>query len=186
MHRSEPTTLSESVEGILIPDGTPMVIDKGSDVMITQRLGGKFTCMTDRGFLVRIDGKYAEALGVEPLEEPEAPSAIPGSEGGSTLEEQVWDRMRTCYDPEIPVNIVELGLIYKCDVHPLDDGQHRVRINMTLTAPGCGMGDILKMDVEQKVRDLDGVVECDVDMVFDPPWNPEMMTEATRLELGLL
>jgi probable FeS assembly SUF system protein SufT len=185
MHRGESVTLSRTLEAILIPDGIAITLEENSLVTITQSLGDTFTVMTDRGYLARIAGKDADALGLKP---PEAfKKTKPPEEGGDTLENRVWDVMRTVYDPEIPVNIVELGLIYACSLKPLPGGDmNAVDISMTLTAPGCGMGDILKMDVQQKVADLDGVAEVMVEMVFDPPWNPEMMSEETRLDLGLL
>ncbi|HIA04371.1 MAG TPA: putative Fe-S cluster assembly protein SufT [Myxococcales bacterium] len=185
MQRGESITLGREVQAILIPDGVEITLEEKSEVVLTQSLGGTFTVMTDRGFLARISGKDSDALGLE-VPEPITPISPP-EEGGDSLKNQIWDAMRTCYDPEIPVNIVELGLIYTCEIKALPGGdQSSVTIAMTLTAPGCGMGDILKMDVEQKVADLDGVSEVMVDMVFDPPWNPELMSEATRLDLGLL
>jgi probable FeS assembly SUF system protein SufT len=160
---------------VRIPEGTPAVLSSGTRVRITQSLGGSFTVATDRGYLFRIEARDADALGKapgDPLEEP----------AEATLEDRIWARLRTCYDPEIPINIVDLGLIYSCEIQ--EEGR-RVEIKMTLTAPGCGMGPILAQDVQQKVESLPEVERTAVEVVFDPPWDKNMMSEAARLELGL-
>jgi probable FeS assembly SUF system protein SufT len=179
MYQREEVTLARDVQAIQIPDGTRTLLASGSPVLITQELGGSYTVMTDHGGMYRIDERDGDALGKGV---PEAPAA---SEGGS-LEERVWSQMRKCYDPEIPVNIVDLGLVYDCSVEERAESGSRVSIKMTLTAPGCGMGPVLADDVKRRLEELPGVSETHVEVVFDPPWNPNMMTEAARLQLGFM
>ena len=179
MQTREETLLARDVAAIQIPDGTRSLLSEGMPVLITQQLGGSFTVMTDVGAMYRIDEEDADALGKQ------APERAEGAADGA-LEDRVWAQMRKCYDPEIPVNIVDLGLVYDCRVEPLAGGEHSVEIQMTLTAPGCGMGPVLADDVRRRVEGLDGVAEVKVDVVFDPPWNQTMMTEAARLQLGFL
>jgi probable FeS assembly SUF system protein SufT len=184
MYSSEEITLSRAVDSVLVPYGDKMPLPAGMKVRITQALGDTFTVVTDEGYMVRIAGKDADALGKEPpTKAPTGP--VDTSVTKEELEEQVWDQLRTCYDPEIPVNIAELGLIYGCEVTPHPEGGHRVDIKMTLTAPGCGMGDILASEVDAKVRALPGVRETNVELVFDPPWELSMMPESARLALGM-
>lgn len=184
MQSNEPVTVNRDCDAILIPAGTPITLPKGSEVLITQALGGNYT-VNINGNLAQVSAKDADALGFDVPE-----SALTGQESakddGSVDEELIWDQMRTCYDPEIPINIVDLGLIYNCKVTPLEGGGNRVDIVMTLTAPGCGMGEFLAEDVRQKVAIVPGVSEVTVELTFDPPWNYDMMTEAARLETGLL
>jgi probable FeS assembly SUF system protein SufT len=179
----EEVCLERDCEAVLIPAGMPVTLPAGSRVTISQELGGDFTVMTSWGYMARIAGENADALGREAVSQP----AAAGGEGdtAAVTEEQVWDALRKVYDPEIPVSIVELGLVYACRVTALPGGGSRVDIRMTLTAPGCGMGQVLKSDVERKVGTLPGVKEVEVELVFDPPWNRDMMSEAARLELGL-
>ena len=160
---------------VRIPEGTPAVLSPGTRVRITQSLGGSYTVATDRGYLFRIEARDADALGKEPGEA----LAVPAE---ASLEERIWAGLRTCYDPEIPINIVDLGLIYSCEIQ--EEGR-RVEIKMTLTAPGCGMGPILAQDVQQRIESLPEVEKAEVEVVFDPPWAQNMMSEAARLELGL-
>src|SRR5438105_136961 len=168
----EQVTLTRDCEGILVPAGTPVTLPAGSQVTITQELGGDFTVVTSWGYMVRIGGEDADALGREPVAR--------GADGEAEefSDEAIWSALRTIYDPEIPVNIVDLGLIYGVESFPLPDGERRVEVHMTLTAPGCGMGEVLKQDVERKVGNLPGVDEVNVEVVFDPPWGPNMMSEA--------
>jgi len=178
---SEPVTLKRNVDVIVVPDGFSVNLEKGSLVYITQAMGGSFTIYFE-GNLYRVGGKDADALGKEPLKPPELP-ANASDEDFNTL---VWDQMRTIYDPEIPINIVELGLIYDCRISKLDEKNRYVYIEMTLTAPGCGMGEILVEDVREKVGIIPTVGKVDVELIFDPPWNQAMMSEAARLEAGLM
>ena len=176
---SETITVIRDVSGIQIPDGTPVLLRAGDRVMIRQSLGGDYTVQRDCGDLVRIDGKDADAINREPTL-----AAVGGPESFS--EEAVWDVLRTIYDPEIPVDVVELGLIYDCVVGDLPSGGHSVHIRMTLTAPGCGMGEILKQDVERKLAGIPGVDQVRVDIVFDPPWDQSLLSDNARLQLGLM
>lgn len=173
------------VKAILIPDGNESEIKKGSQIYIQQVLGGMFTVQTDEGMLMRVDGKDAEAIGQTIPEERRKVNEDEVKEKG--LSHCVLEQLKTCYDPEIPVNIVDLGLIYEHEIKESDDKQgYLVRIEMTLTAPGCGMGEVLKSDVEKKIRDLPLVIAVVVDLVFDPPWESSRMTEAAKLQLGYL
>ena len=160
------------------------MLPKGTQARITQSLGGTFTLMTDYGYMVRIAGENADAIGKEKT------SSVPNQETAkdAPLEQLVWDQLRTCYDPEIPINIVELGLVYECKLAPSPegDGSTDVSIKMTLTAPGCGMGEALKRDAEQKILHLPGVKRVNVELVWDPPWNQSKMSDAAKLKLGML
>ncbi|MBT7951672.1 MAG: putative Fe-S cluster assembly protein SufT [Gammaproteobacteria bacterium] len=180
---NEPITIERDCEAILIPDGTPIEVPQGSVVFITQALGGNYTINLN-GNLAQIGPKDADALGFEIPEE----AIIKGNvtlDDGSLNEDVVWRQMRTCYDPEIPINVVELGLIYDCQITALDDDNNRVDILMTLTAPGCGMGEFLAADVHSKIAAIPTVTEVDVQLTFDPPWGMGMMSEAARLESGM-
>ncbi|MEW6704078.1 MAG: putative Fe-S cluster assembly protein SufT [Pseudomonadota bacterium] len=176
----EPVVTLRAVRVECIPDGRSAELPAGTPALITQALGGSFTLWVE-GQLVRLRGADADAIGKPPPEAPTTP-AVTGPEG---LRGLVWQALKTCYDPEIPVDIVELGLVYACDVSPLEDGQFRVLIEMTLTAPGCGMGEAIADDVCNKVLALPQVGEATVNMVFDPPWDRSMMSEAALLTLGL-
>jgi probable FeS assembly SUF system protein SufT len=178
----EARTLSRDVDAAAIPYGDKVPLTAGATVFITQALGGSYTVMTDRGYMVRIEGKDADAIG-EPV------AALPAAAedlAGRPLQQLAWDQLKTCYDPEIPVNIVDLGLVYRCETEPLAEGGEKVTVHFTLTAPGCGMGDYLKQDVERKIEGLPGVKETDVQVVFEPAWEQSMMSEAARLQLGLM
>ena len=176
----EARTLSRDVEAVAIPYGDKIPLKAGAAVYITQSLGGSVTVVTDMGYMVRIDGKDADAVG-------EAVQAAPPPEALATksLVDLAWDQLKTCYDPEIPVNMVDLGLVYSCDVEPAGEGS-RIAVRFTLTAPGCGMGDYLRGDVESKLKSLPGVSETDVQVVLDPPWDQSRMSDAARLQLGLM
>ncbi len=178
----EAITLERDCEAILIPQGTPINLAKGSVVFVTQALGTSCT-VNINGNLARIEGKDLDALGFEPVE-VKHDSEIVGD--GRVDEQLLWEQMNSCFDPEIPVNIVELGLIYDCKVESIEDGGNRVNVTMTLTAAGCGMGDILVGDVKSKLESVPNVTEVNVEMVFDPPWNQTMMSEAARLQMGML
>lgn len=176
--------VSREIVAVIIPDGVEASIYEGESVFIQQVLGGMFTVQTEKGYLMRVDGKDAVALGQPIPEERRAVSAEEVAQKG--LKACIMEQLKTCYDPEIPVNIVDLGLIYECEIKKIDGGEDLVRIEMTLTAPGCGMGEILKSDVEKKVRDIPGVKALIVDLVFDPPWESRLMSEAAKLQLGFL
>lgn len=177
---TEIVNLNREVIGILVPDGQKVRIPADTQCGITQALGGSFTIYIE-GRLFRINGEDADALGKE------KPPRITLPEGAddNAVEAIVWKQLRTCYDPEIPIDIVELGLVYECDVDKIADNERRARVRMTLTAPGCGMGDVLVADVRHKLEQIPTITETDVELVFDPPWNQSMMSEAARLQTGM-
>ena len=177
----ETITLTRDVVAILIPAGTKVELPEGGQAILTQALGGSYTVQVE-GHLFRIEGKDADALGMEAAAKP----TVPENASDADIEKAVMDQLRLCYDPEIPINIVELGLVYECRVEPLAEGKRKAVIRMTLTAPGCGMGDILVQDARSKVLEIPGVAEADVQLVFDPPWSQERMSEAARLQAGLV
>ena len=166
--------VARSVAARLVPTGEPTTIAAGAFVTLTQALGGAYTVIHN-GNMARVDGEDADALGLE----PEVLSLTPPTDG-QVAEGQVWQALRTVHDPEIPVNIVDLGLVYGCQV---EDGE--VHVEMTLTAPGCGMGPVMVQDVERRVGRVPFVRGVRVDLVFDPPWQRDMMSEEAQLELGL-
>jgi len=171
---------NREAEVIQIPDGNTLVIPIGTGGYVMQLLGGHFTVRLDTGHLIRLKGEDADAIGLEVPEEARR-DRLNGAEFNV---ERVWDELRTCYAPEIPVNIVDLGLIYGCEVSEIEDKGKRVDVTMTLTAPGCGMGQILKDDIEYKILAIPGVFDAHVEVVFDPPWSPDKMSEEAQLELG--
>jgi len=181
MNAHQTVTLRRDVEAIIVPAGTKVTLLAGEQARITQSLGGSHTVVVN-GNLFHVDGRDADALGLV----SDAPAtAAPAPVKSEELEQRVWDTLKTCYDPEIPINIVDLGLVYDCHVEPLDDAGFRVDVKMTLTAPGCGMGPVIQQDAQTKILALDRVKEVNVELVWDPPWNQNMMTEAARLQLGL-
>jgi probable FeS assembly SUF system protein SufT len=182
MNSSDPVTLSRDVQAAIIPVGERVTLQKGEQAYITQSLGGSYTVVVN-GNMFRIEGQDADALGIAPAAKPVSTGAPVSHE---QLEKEIWNQLRSCYDPEIPVNIVDLGLIYDCHITPQDSGSHKVDVKMTLTAPGCGMGPMLAQDVQNRVLALEGVDDVAVELVWDPPWNQSMMTEAAKLQLGLL
>lgn len=175
MHSREPIILERDTDAVLIPAGQPVRIPGGTEVVITQALGGSFTVFVN-GNLARIEAKDADALGVEIEQQDTAPKTA----DGPVDPEQVWAQLKTVYDPEIPVDIVELGLIYDLKIE-----DHTVKVVMTLTAPGCGMGEYIAADVEQKVRSVDNVLDAKIELTFDPPWDRTMMSDAAKLALGM-
>ena len=177
-----PIELTRDCPAVLIPEGSNVTLDAGTQVFVTQALGGAVTVNVN-GNLARIAAADVDALGMEAAALPADHAAAAAD--GSVDADLIWEQLSTCYDPEIPINIVELGLIYRCEVKRDDDGVNRIEIDMTLTAPGCGMGPFLVDDVRSKVLQVPNVDEVDVDLVFDPPWNQDMMSEAARLETGL-
>jgi probable FeS assembly SUF system protein SufT len=178
---SEPLVLKRDVTAIVVPAGMEIDLQKGALVYLTQSMGGSFTIYHE-GNLFRIAGVDADALGKDMI----APPTLPENVTDEEFEAVVWDQLRSCYDPEIPVNIVDLGLIYGCEVESIDAGQRKIKVIMTLTAAGCGMGEILVEDVRDKVSIIPTVADTEVELVFDPPWNREMLSEAARLELGVI
>jgi probable FeS assembly SUF system protein SufT len=181
---NELVTLSRDVTASIVPVGTKVTLLAGEKARLTQSLGGSYTVVVN-GNMFRIEGRDADALGLEPTAAPA--TALRGApRSREDIEKLVWDTLKTCYDPEIPVNIVDLGLVYDCRVEPAGaDGLFRVDVKMTLTAPGCGMGPVLQQDVQNRIISLEEVDEVNVELVWDPPWNQGMMTEAARLQLGL-
>lgn len=192
MNTPEKVVLQRDCEGIQVPSGQQMVLAKGSEVRITQSLGGSYTVMTEMGYMLQISGKDADALGKSGDTSLGGSSPVSGEPGPETpldekaLEKSIWEQMRTCYDPEIPVNIADLGLVYACQILPLPEGGRRVEIKMTLTAPGCGMGEVLKQDVQNKISRLPGVKQCQVELVWDPPWDRSRLSDAAKLQLGMM
>lgn len=179
-------TITRDVAAVLIPLGTPVTIPEGAQVRITQELGGSYTVSVS-GNLARIDGKDADALGdavATKRESEEKKSDAVAADGPVDLD-AVWQVLKTCYDPEIPVNIVDLGLVYDAHVVDTDEGGNHVEIIMTLTAPGCGMGPFIVEDVRQKVLSVENVTDVHVELVFDPPWDRSMMSDEARLQLGM-
>src|SRR6476660_143905 len=182
MQNNDPITLTRDVDASVVPVGTKVTLQKGEQAYITQSLGGSYTVVVN-GNMFRIEGKDADALGITTVAKTTA-SGTPVTQ--DELEKEIWNQLRSCYDPEIPVNIVDLGLIYDCHLAPLNGSTYRVDVKMTLTAPGCGMGPMLAQDVQNKLLGLEGVDDVAVELVWDPPWNQAMMTEAAKLQLGLL
>ena len=177
----ERVELKRDVEAVQIPSGVKSTLEKGCEVYITQSLGGTYTVQVPAyGGLYRIAGKDADSLGKSPEEVSQAAPV-----GAGDLEALVLEQLRTCYDPEIPINIVELGLVYGMEVTPQSDGSSKVNVKMTLTAQGCGMGASIALDARQKLQSLPGVSEANVELVWDPPWNPQMISAEGRARLGL-
>jgi probable FeS assembly SUF system protein SufT len=180
-HDTEPVVLARDVRAVAVPAGIEVTLRTGAVGYITQALGGSFTVYLD-GNLFRIAGEDADALGKEAVKPPE----VPPNATTEDIRNVVWDQLRSVYDPEIPINIVDLGLVYECDVLGNKDSTYDVNVKMTVTAPGCGMGEILVADVREKVERIPGVRQATVDLVFDPPWNQSMMSDAARLQTGMM
>ncbi len=181
MSERETIILTRDVNVVLIPDGNHGTLSKGKEVTIHQDLGSNYTVVTEHGHMVRISSADADALGKESHEL----HTLVSETDASAVEKNCWEVMKTVYDPEIPVNIVDLGLVYNCHVDSVSDGLNSVHIMMTLTAPGCGMGPVIQGDVEKAVRALPGVDSVNVEIVLDPPWSREMMSEVAQVQLGL-
>lgn len=175
----EPIKLKRDCEAILIPAGNLTTLPEGMEVRITQSLGGSYTVSTENGYLVRIDGVNADALGMEKTNDV-------GLEADAPVEKMIWDQLKTVYDPEIPVNIADLGLIYECLLSDFPDGEKRVEVKMTLTAPGCGMGDVLREEVKRKLLRVPHVKDVNVEVVWEPVWDRSKMSDAAKLQLGML
>jgi len=166
----------------MVPSGEKVTLPGGSSVWLTQNLGGSYTVMTDHGYTVRIDGQDGDALGMKPLPDvtPDGPA-----ENSEEVQKLVWNQLRSCFDPEIPVNIVDLGLIYDCAVTALAAGGYKAAVRFTLTAQGCGMGQFLKEDIRGKLLAVPGIREVDVELVWDPPWNQAMISGNAKQQLGI-
>lgn len=180
-HTNEPFSLQRDVDAVIIPAGERLILREGTSGFITQALGGSFTVYVE-GNLFHIAGTDADALGKEPVEPPK----VPENATDEDIENVIWQQLKTCYDPEIPINIVDLGLIYRCDITTMPNGQRSVNVDMTLTAPGCGMGEILVQDAQEKIAIIPTVADVMVELVFDPPWNQSMMSDEARLQTGLM
>lgn len=180
-HTNEPFSLERDVNAVIIPAGEELQLRQGTSGFITQALGGSFTVYVE-GNLFHIAGADADALGKEPVPPPK----VPENASDADIEACIWEQLKTCYDPEIPVNIVDLGLIYRCEVTALGNGERSVAVDMTLTAPGCGMGEILVQDAQEKIAIIPTVADVKVELVFDPPWNQSMMSDEARLQTGLM
>lgn len=180
-HTNEPFVLSRDVTAVIIPAGEKLNLRKGTSGFITQSLGGSFTIYIE-GNLFRIAGIDADSLG----KEVEPPPKIPEDATNKDIEEIIWNQLKTVYDPEIPINIVDLGLIYRCDITNANNTERNVKIDMTLTAPGCGMGDILIEDAKEKVAIIPTIQNVEVELVFDPPWSQDMMSDEARLQTGMM
>jgi probable FeS assembly SUF system protein SufT len=178
------TRLLEDVPATVIPAGTPATLQAGEGVHIVQTLGGNVTVRTDHG-LFRIAREHAAAIAGLDLEKLDREAGASAAAPGEFSEAGVWEALKGCFDPEIPVNIVDLGLIYDLDVEELAPGERKVEVKMTLTAPGCGMGPVIAEDARQRVAALPGVKEAKVCIVWDPQWTPQMISEAGRKQLGI-
>jgi len=177
MHELDIVLLRRDIVGLLIPSAAEINLQQGTEVVITQSLGTSYT-VNVYGNLVRIDGKDGDALGKEQLIEE-------GLADDASLEDKLWAKLKSVYDPEIPVNIVDLGLIYNCQIIPLGKNEHRATIKMTLTAPGCGMGPVIMEEVKHKAMSIKDITETEVELVFDPPWTQDLMSDTAKLELGM-
>lgn len=180
----EQIVLNRDVEARIIPEGNLLTLPSGTSVTITQQLGGTFTVVSQFG-MSRVAGADADALGLD-IPDATQEKKEQAAEAGPLQEEAIWEQLKTVYDPEIPVNIVDLGLVYSCDSDDQSDGTHQVDIKMTLTAPGCGMGPVIADDAHSKIMSIPGVSNANVDIVWDPPWNQDMISEEGKMVLGLV
>lgn len=185
MHENTEFSLSRDTESIQIPSGARITLPAGTTGVITQTLGGSYTIATSYG-LSRIAEKDLDALGIDKPKPATGASAPATGTVGEVDDKAVWDQLRQCYDPEIPVNIVDLGLVYDCQLKKSENGGTKVEVKMTLTAPGCGMGPAIAHDAQSKIMSIEGVDEAQVDLVWDPPWNQNMISEAGRMKLGMV
>jgi probable FeS assembly SUF system protein SufT len=179
-YENEPVVIQRDVEAVMVPSGQAITLKLGLAGYITQALGGSFTLYVE-GNLYRISGEQADAIGKEVAHRPQ----LPPNATEEHVRDLAWEQMRACYDPEIPINIVDLGLVYECKVEPNEDQTRDIGVTMTLTAPGCGMGDVLVQDVKEKLTAIPTVRNVNVELTFDPPWNQSMMSEAARLQTGM-
>jgi probable FeS assembly SUF system protein SufT len=176
---SDSITIKRDVDSIEIPSGTRKTLHVGDRVRVMQSRGGSFTVATEVGVMYRVDDKDADALGLA------RSSPVSVTVDAPLTEQMVINQLKTVFDPEIPVNIVDLGLVYECAIRPLPEQGNRIDVKMAMTAPGCGMGNVLRADAETKLARLPDVKEVHVEIVFDPPWHAGRMSEAARLQLGL-
>ena len=185
MHSS--IELKREVEAVQIPSGETIKLPLGLKVIITQSLGGTYTVATDFG-LARISAKDADALGIDPeadkKEQESSSSNIP--EDASDLEAQVWNQLKNVYDPEIPVNIVDLGLVYDCRIEQTEDGKNKAVVKMTLTAPGCGMGPTIAADAQSRIMTIEEMDDAAVELVWEPAWNQGMISIEGKMKLGMI
>jgi probable FeS assembly SUF system protein SufT len=180
-NKSKEIVLTRDCDATLIPSGEKLRLSCGDRVVLTQALGGSFTVRTDCGYLARIVATDADAIGFD------LPQAIVPQSAFQPFDiNQVMTQLSTVFDPEIPVNVVDLGLIYLCEATEVEGGGHHVKIKMSMTAPGCGMGDILREEARERVKVVPGVTDVDVEIVWDPPWDRSRMSEAAQLQLGML
>jgi probable FeS assembly SUF system protein SufT len=184
MKSEKPVQVKRDVSAVMVPSGEKLLLSAGSSVWLTQSLGGSYTVMTDHGYMARIDGYDGDAIGMAPLAENKLDSA-PVVENREEVQRLVWAQLRACFDPEIPVNIVDLGLIYDCTVSSLSGDSYKAAVRFTLTAQGCGMGQFLKQDIRNKLLAVPGIDEADVELVWDPPWNQSMLSGAAKQQLGI-
>jgi probable FeS assembly SUF system protein SufT len=185
MSDSPVTVLTRDIEAIQLPSGVTKKLEKGTPVIITQALGGTYTVVVEHSAgLFRVLAADADALGKVHVEV--AASNGTGHAGGPLNEDDVWAQLKTCYDPEIPVNIVDLGLIYSMEIKPQDGGGNLVEVKMTLTAPGCGMGPSIASDAQRKILTVPGVTDAQVDVVWDPPWSAERISQEGKQKLGMI
>jgi probable FeS assembly SUF system protein SufT len=184
MNSEKSITVKRDCPAVMIPSGETTILAAGSSVWLTQSLGGTYTVMTDRGYMARIDGVDGDAIGMAQTAEskPAQPGAVDTLE---EVEKRVWGQLRCCFDPEIPVNIVDLGLIYNCAVTPRVEGGYKAAVRFTLTAQGCGMGQFLKADMQKKLMNVAGVREVDIELVWDPPWNQSRISGTAKQQLGI-
>ena len=184
--QSEWIELSRDTEAVMVPAGHTVLLPQGTKAVVTQSLGGSYTLHVPQyGGLLRISNRDADAIGVTPAPEPETPVAPGDALTPEQLEPLVWEQLKTCYDPEIPVNIVDLGLVYDMQIEPLESGQSRVDVKMTLTAQGCGMGASIAADAKYKILGLPSIAEAEVEIVWSPVWNPNMISPEGRAKLGM-
>jgi probable FeS assembly SUF system protein SufT len=180
MRSDKPILLKRTCAGVLVPSGAPTELAAGTEVWLTQALGGSFTVMTDHGHTVRIDGVDGDALGID--------SGLAGGKvepSAGSVRDRVWEQLRSCFDPEIPVNIVDLGLVYECVVKELPSGGHKAVVHFTLTAQGCGMGQFLRDEIRKKLLAVADVRDAEVELVWDPPWNQSMIAPSAKHQLGM-
>ena len=183
MTAQETVILTRDVEAALVPAGTGVVLKRGEKAQVTQSLGGNYTVVVN-GNMFRIEEKNGDALGFQVAAAPEKSTGQARSP--EIVEQEVWNQLKTCFDPEIPVNIVDLGLVYSCRLAPTErKDSYRAEVKMTLTAPGCGMGPALADDVRKKLVSIAEIGEAQVEVVWDPPWDRSMLSEAARLKLGV-